>query len=270
MATEAETGTAPADEDELFALPLEEFTAARNALAKALARQGDGDASRRIKSLAKPTRTAWALNQVARRQPDDVRRLLEAGEGVRQAQRRALEGDASQLRPAAQAEEDRLDALLGAAVDLLGGNPASQSASRERMRKTLRAAATDPGTGSLLRQGRLSADVEVSGFGLDDLGDLSDEAPPTPASAGPQDDDRERRRELQRVTREAERLRQDAQRARQRATRLSEEAARAERQAVDARRQAERAVEAAVEAERAADGAAAQAEAAGVGNAGPG
>ena len=43
--------------DELYQLPLEEFTPARNALAKEL---GDGD----IKKLEKPNVAAWAVNQL--------------------------------------------------------------------------------------------------------------------------------------------------------------------------------------------------------------
>jgi hypothetical protein len=43
--------------DELYQLPLDEFTAARNALAKST-----GDAS--IKKLEKPSLSAWAVNQL--------------------------------------------------------------------------------------------------------------------------------------------------------------------------------------------------------------
>src|SRR4051794_20255768 len=101
-----------ADTADLYGLPLEEFTAARNALAKQLGRQGDKAAAEEVKRLAKPSRTAWALNQLARRHPDDVEQLLAAGERLREAQQRALAGDASGLRGAAREEQQQVDRLL--------------------------------------------------------------------------------------------------------------------------------------------------------------
>ena len=54
--------------DELFDLPLDEFTAARNDLAKRLKRDGDEDAAEQVRSLPKPSIAAWAVNQLARRE----------------------------------------------------------------------------------------------------------------------------------------------------------------------------------------------------------
>jgi len=95
-----------ADEvDRLYELPLEEFTAARNELAKQL-----GDAS--IKQLKKPKVPAWAVNQLARRREVDVRRLLRAGEQLEQAQRHAVEGgDHQAFERARDAERDALRRL---------------------------------------------------------------------------------------------------------------------------------------------------------------
>ena len=47
--------------DDLYAVPLEDFVAARDELAKELNAAGDGDEAERVKSLRKPTATAWVL-----------------------------------------------------------------------------------------------------------------------------------------------------------------------------------------------------------------
>src|SRR5205085_6874781 len=126
---------AVADVGELYGLPLEEFTAARNALAKDLAKAGDKAMAAEVKRLAKPSKTAWALNQLARRQAEDVERLLEAGERLRAAQQRALAGDASHLRGATRTGQEQVDRLLAAAVA-----PAAE-AGGDRLRNPLPAGA---------------------------------------------------------------------------------------------------------------------------------
>jgi hypothetical protein len=149
-----------ADVDRLYGLPLEEFTAARNELAREL-----GDAS--IKQLKKPTVPAWAVNQLARGREVDVRRLLRAGEQLEQAQKAAVEGgDQQAFERAREAEREALRRLRSEAADLLraGGHPATD-ATLERVTRTLHAGAvTDEGR-SLLREGQLSEELEPQGFG---------------------------------------------------------------------------------------------------------
>lgn len=253
------------NEDDLYALPLEEFTLARNALAKELRRGGDAAASDEVKRLAKPTRTAWALNQLAREQPDEVGRLLDAGGRLREAQERALAGDASGLRPAGQAEQEVVDSLVGAALRMLGGSGAAQAASADRLRRTLRTAATDPDAGPLLRRGRLVADLDASGFGLDGLSEAAEPGGGTPT----RQDELQSRREARAARQDAEELHQKAAVALGRAQRLGEEADRAEQRAAEARRQAEEAGEAATEAQERAEEAEARADALGARDSGP-
>src|SRR5688572_27280395 len=69
--------------DDLFRLPLPEFTAARNALAKKLGKLGSVDEAARVKSLAKPPATAWAVNQLYWQDPQAVERLIGVTERVR-------------------------------------------------------------------------------------------------------------------------------------------------------------------------------------------
>src|ERR1700754_3071144 len=108
-----------ADEaDHLYALPLEEFIAGRDAAAKALRRAGDRDAANALAKLQKPTPAAWAANQVARHDPDVLDAFLAAGGALREAQEAALAGDAGGLREATKAQRAAVDAFMSAAQPL--------------------------------------------------------------------------------------------------------------------------------------------------------
>src|SRR4029453_16856721 len=78
--------------DRLYALPLEEFTAARNDLARRLTKAGRADAAGEVKKLPKPSVPVWTANQLARREPGELRALLRSAEELRKAQERALGG----------------------------------------------------------------------------------------------------------------------------------------------------------------------------------
>jgi hypothetical protein len=238
--------------DELYGLPLEGFTPARNDLAKRLRKAGQKDEADRVASLRKPPISAWAINQVARREPDGVRELLAAGKAVLDAQRQALAGKRSErFDEAGRRQRDAIKRLVRAAAGILteaGHGPSA--AVEERIASSLRAASVDSEGRSLLESGRLAADVESSG--LDLLAAMA------PARARPRrtpitekrDDDGvraarkalEAARETQRrLEREADEAAQDAGRAQAAA---AEAAERADALAAEARRAAE-AVEAA-------------------------
>jgi hypothetical protein len=162
----------------LYGLPLEEFTKARDALARATAKEPNKEGGAAIKALRKPSVAAWALNQLARRHPDDVTALLEAGDRLRRAQTAALEGgDPAELREASRAEGAEVQALAGQARSILtdagrGGSPTQE----ERLATTLRAAAVDPEAGDLLRRGVLTAELSAAGFGFGTAGDEGDDS----------------------------------------------------------------------------------------------
>ena len=78
--------------DRLYALPLDEFTARRNELAKRLKKEGEGEAADEVASLVKPSVPAWTINQLARRQKKEMQSLLAAGARLRKAQEKALSG----------------------------------------------------------------------------------------------------------------------------------------------------------------------------------
>src|SRR5256885_6415963 len=197
-------GETLAEIDELFALPLDEFTAARNELARRLKNEGDAEAAEQVRGLAKPSVPAWAVNQLARHDPEDVRSLLNVGARLRSAQERSLQGEraADELRAAQAEERDLVRKLTQRAGELVraAGRPAT-GATLDRVSSTLRAAALGEPGRTLLREGRLSGEVEVSGF--DAFAGLDVPARKGRAAKSGRDDLAERRRQK----REAERQR---------------------------------------------------------------
>jgi hypothetical protein len=151
--------------DELFRLPLSEFTAARNVLAAKLKKDGDAEESERIKALSKPPVSAWVANQLYWKHRGAFDRLLAAGDEFRKAQAAQLAGKSADLRGSLDARRETLGELTRLANDVLreAGHPASPDMMR-RITTTLEALATygdHPGGPPL---GRLTADVDPPGF----------------------------------------------------------------------------------------------------------
>jgi len=218
--------------DGLYAAPLGEFIALRNALAK---RTGDGE----IKQLKKPTVPAWAVNQLARRREIDLQRLLRAAEALEAAQTEAVRGgDQKPFERARRDEREAVRRLRSAAAELLkeAGHPASDQ-TLERVAKTLRAgAATDEGRRAL-REGRLGEELEPPGF--DALAALAGGAAPRRRTRAQQ----EPRRPSEAARRRAAKARGAAEDARREADEAAAALEAAERELERARRAAERAAE---------------------------
>jgi hypothetical protein len=225
--------------DRLFELPPEEFTAARNELAKRLKSEGEASASEEVKRLGKPTVAAWTINQLARQAPDAIGDLRTAGASLRQAQERALQGgDGGDALRQAQADERRaLQALTHQAHRIL--EEAGRSASRsvlDQISSTLRAAAVSDEGGAALEAGRLSGDLEFSGFdALSGMKVSGRRAAPARRKAPPRDELAERRREREERERRRRELRERARKLNAEATEAEREADRAERAAAKAR-----------------------------------
>jgi hypothetical protein len=152
---------------DLYGLPLEEFTPARNELAKRLRREGDREAAERVAGAKKATAASWAANQLARRRSRETRALIDAGERLRKAQASLGGRDGPRkLREAADAEREAVDRLVSMAPDLASewGTQLSPAA-LERLRETLHAAAGDEETRELLKAGRLTEDRRAVGLG---------------------------------------------------------------------------------------------------------
>src|SRR5207244_4447836 len=131
-------------------------------MAQRLKQAGQLDVAALVKQLPKPTVPLWAVNQLARRHRDEVRALLDAGDRLRAAQQAALRGEAEELRTATADERKLLRSLTQRGQELL--RETGHSADPKRIVATLRAAAVDPDGRELLEQGRLSEDLEASGF----------------------------------------------------------------------------------------------------------
>jgi hypothetical protein len=143
-------------EDELFALPLDEFTAARDKLAADL-KKDDAAAAARVKKLRKPSVAAWAVNQLARRHSDAMEKLLALREEMDDA-------GAAQLRFLGEKRRRLLADLVKKAEALLQeGGHGSSAATLEKVTQTLQAGATEEEV-ELLRNGTLTRELSPSGF----------------------------------------------------------------------------------------------------------
>lgn len=140
--------------DALYQLPLDEFTAARNALAREAGADG-----REIKALQKPPVAAWAVNQLYWKCRADYDALVEAASTLRAAHTAVLAGRGADLREAGKEHEEAIARALDATLALLrdAGQPATD-ATRGAIQTTLRALpAGDP-------PGRLTRVLQPGGF----------------------------------------------------------------------------------------------------------
>ena len=153
------------DVDALFQLPLPEFTAARNALASRLKKNGHAEQADAVKGLLKPPISAWAVNQLFWKHRTAFDKLLDAGQKFRTAQAAQLSGRSSDLRGPLEARRESLADLSKRAAQLLRdiGNSPSPDVMR-RITITLEALSTYGGLEGTPQPGRLSDDVDPPGF----------------------------------------------------------------------------------------------------------
>ena len=133
--------------DRLYQLPPDEFTAARNALAK----QAGADAAD-VRSLAKPPIAAWAVNQIYWKQRAVYDALIGASTELRKLHRAILAGRRADIREAAKTHDEAIDTSLKAALAILReeGHPVTD-ATRQAILTTLRALPADDPPGRLTR-----------------------------------------------------------------------------------------------------------------------
>jgi hypothetical protein len=146
-----------ARDSKLYSVPLGEFISERDKLVAQLKKTGDSDGAARVKSLRKPSVAAWAVNQLSRKHPDSMKRLLSLRERMEDA-------GAAQLRAVGEQRRRLLADLVKKADAILrkGGHGAS-AAILEKVTQTLQAGATDEEV-ELLREGRLTRELSPSGF----------------------------------------------------------------------------------------------------------
>ena len=146
--------TLDAEIDRLYQLPLDEFTAARNALAK-----GAGADAAGIRALSKPPVAAWAVNQLYWQDGDTWNALVAAAENARRAHRAVLSGKGGDVRAATKVHDEAVEQAVKATLALLkkGGHPVTD-ATKHAIATTLRAVPGDE------RAGRLTSVLQPGGF----------------------------------------------------------------------------------------------------------
>jgi hypothetical protein len=179
---------------ELYGLPLDDFTSARNDREKLAKAAGENDVAAQIHQLRKPNMVAWLANQLARERADEIRPLLELGTALREATA-TLSGQ--QLRELSRQQRQFVDALVQQARRL--ANAAGRKVSEDTARgleDTLRAALVDPHAAEALAAGRLTAGMQNSGLGSLAGGDETARSAKEPAAvAAPSPTARQRAQE---------------------------------------------------------------------------
>jgi hypothetical protein len=226
------------DLDRLYQLPLAEFTAARNALAKT------GGAG--VRALEKPTLPAWAVNQLYWRQRKTYDALIAAAETQRRTHHAVLAGRKGDLRATGKAHDAAVEAALKATLSIVSaeGHPLTE-ATRIGTLTTLRALPGDEPAG------RLTRTLQPGGFemlaGLTIAG--GPKRAPKPAAPAPADDRKKKSAAKPAKDRRAvARARAQVDEATKKVRQAEQAARREEFEAARAAREAEKAVRAAAEA----------------------
>lgn len=149
--------------DRLYALPLGEFVGERNALASQLRKAGARERADVVKSLDKPSATAWAVNQAWWTHKAQFEAMIEAGARLRAAHQALRDGKAPELRPLIEARQTAIDAVVAAAVGALGGPGEVGGVIRDRIVGTCEALATS-GVPNGIALGRLTGDLRSTGL----------------------------------------------------------------------------------------------------------
>lgn len=154
---------------ELYGLPLAEFIETRDAWAATEREGGDAKLAKDVRALRKPSATAWAVNALARRQPDLLEELVELGGQLRQAQ---VDADGARMRSLDQ-DRRRLMAKVAAQAMVVAEEyqqPLGPAAAAS-IGETMKAALADPDAGRAVLDGMLVAGLSAPGFGAVDLSD---------------------------------------------------------------------------------------------------
>jgi len=151
--------------DALFKLPLPEFIDARKTLAAQLKKSGRRDEADFVKALAKPSITAWAVNQLYWQHREEFDRLIATGQRFRKAQTSGRAAKVADMREALDARREALAHLSDLATALLrdaGSSPTPETI--HRITTTLEAMSAYASFPDAQRPGRLTRDVDPPGF----------------------------------------------------------------------------------------------------------
>ena len=153
------------DIDALFRLPLAEFTSERNTLAARLKKEGRRDDADRVKLLAKPSVSAWTVNQLYWDHRAAFDQLMVSGKRLRPAQKLRLAGKVASVRDSLDARREALTQLSDLAEELLreaGSNPSLDTL--RRVTTTLEALSAHALHSDGPTPGRLTQDLDPPSF----------------------------------------------------------------------------------------------------------
>lgn len=150
--------------DDLYALPPDEFTAARNDRAREV-RGDDRELASRVQELRRPSPAAWLINQLVRHRADQLEALIDLGAELREAQD---DLDAAALSRLARQRRQLVGALARDAGELADelGNPV-RGPVLDEVAETLQAGMSDAAAADAVRSGRLVRALEAVGLEVD-------------------------------------------------------------------------------------------------------
>ncbi len=150
------------DIDTLFQTSLADFIQARKILAVRLKQEGRASEADRVKTLTKPSVSAWVVNQLHWQHRTLFDRLIATGDEIRRAQ---TAGKVADMRDALDARREVLSQLSDLAEDLMrdaGANPSLDMI--RRIATTLEAMSAYASLPDGLSAGRLTKDIDPPGF----------------------------------------------------------------------------------------------------------
>ena len=149
---------APGSDDDigrLFSVRPADFVRERNAIVKKLKAAGRREDAAIVDELPRPTLSVWAVNQIARQEPELLRRLVDATAGLQGGS-----GGASRYADVLAAHRDVLKALRAKAEEILNASGFRSAPDLlSRVVHDLRAGISSAESRPLIESGRLVRDV---------------------------------------------------------------------------------------------------------------
>ncbi|RWZ51957.1 hypothetical protein ELQ90_07745 [Labedella phragmitis] len=172
--------------DELYTVPLDDFTSVRNARASAAKKSGERELGAAVAALRKPSAAAWASNLLFRSSDDVARDLDRLREDISAA---TTAGDRDALKKFAGLRHSLIGDLVDEARSLAeaAGRPLSAAAADE-LSEALSAALADRLVATAMSTGRLIRAPEPGGMSRGDLTAIV-ELPPDELTTADADDD---------------------------------------------------------------------------------
>ena len=199
--------------EQLYAAEPEQFVAERRRVERELRDAGRAEEADEIAGRKKPPLPVYTANRLARERPEDVARLISAGERLTAGHEA---GDADALRK----EQAELAKQVAELVRKTG--PLSEPM-EQRLAVLLRAAASDPESADLLRRGVLSEELEPAAFGaLAGLSFAPPKARPKRERAADRAREEKQRAQVRELEKQLAEARAELKRAERRVARLTE------------------------------------------------